>query len=177
MERFENEPAVYLTDMVVDAVVQHQISEDVILVFPQPTIASSNTGAEVIGERDAEIDQHEEDNDPGWTVVANRKGKAKMSLQDGRSFKEAAKGAKFRVSDNLSSAHGKGRLLEEGEPSVKGRGGLSPPHSSPARESSKLLTRAPRRESERSLKRGRLTHRLAWRSVGFLTPTTNTITP
>ncbi|VVA39646.1 PREDICTED: reverse mRNAase [Prunus dulcis] len=167
--QLDEESLIGRQDMVVDAVVQQQISEDVILVFPQLTIASSNTGAEVIGKRDAETDQHEEDNDPRWTVVANHKGKAKMSLRDGRSFKEAAKGAKFRVSDNLSSAHGGGRLLEEGELSMKGRGGLSPPPSSPARESSKLLTKAPRRESERSLKRRRLTHRLTWRSVGFLT--------
>ncbi|KAL6269527.1 hypothetical protein ACE6H2_026438 [Prunus campanulata] len=33
--------------------------------------------------------------DPGWTVVSNRKGKAKMQERDGRTFREVAKGIKI----------------------------------------------------------------------------------
>ncbi|PQQ18558.1 hypothetical protein Pyn_03221 [Prunus yedoensis var. nudiflora] len=95
VERLENEPAVFPTDMVNDEALQQQLSKEVILVFPQSTI-------------------HEEENDPGWTVVANRKRKAKMSLRDGRSFKEAAKGVKFRDGDISYVGHGGGKMLDVG---------------------------------------------------------------
>ncbi|KAH0994881.1 hypothetical protein GBA52_018745 [Prunus armeniaca] len=91
VERLENEHVVYPTDMVLDEALQHQLSEEIILVFPQRTLASSHTGPEFTGEREADTYQLDEDNDLGWTVVANRKGKGKMSVRDGRSFKEDAK--------------------------------------------------------------------------------------
>ncbi|KAL6284808.1 hypothetical protein ACE6H2_015737 [Prunus campanulata] len=33
--------------------------------------------------------------DPRWTIVSNRKGKAKMQERDGRTFREVAKGIKI----------------------------------------------------------------------------------
>ncbi|VVA30376.1 Hypothetical predicted protein [Prunus dulcis] len=54
VERLDNEPTVYLTNMVLDEVLQHQLSEGVILVFPQPSVASSHTGAKFTGERNVD---------------------------------------------------------------------------------------------------------------------------
>ncbi|KAL6285962.1 hypothetical protein ACE6H2_010352 [Prunus campanulata] len=54
VERLENEPAVFPTDMVNDEALQQQLSKEVILVFPQSTIVSSHMKAEFIGERDVD---------------------------------------------------------------------------------------------------------------------------
>lgn len=75
VEMLENEPAVYLSDMELDEDMQQKITEGVIFVFPQPTTANSYTRAVFTGEKDADNYQRDEDNDLGWTVVANCKGK------------------------------------------------------------------------------------------------------
>lgn len=54
VERLENEPAVFPTDMVIDEALQQQLSKEVILVFPQSTIVNSHTEVEFTSERDVD---------------------------------------------------------------------------------------------------------------------------
>ncbi|PQP95568.1 hypothetical protein Pyn_27182 [Prunus yedoensis var. nudiflora] len=56
----------------------------------------------------------DEDNDRGWTVVANHKGKAKMSVGDGRTFKEAAKGIRIMEGDASSAVAEVGKTMGNG---------------------------------------------------------------
>lgn len=91
VERLENEPNVFPRDLVLEVEEQQKLADDVILVFPQPitvnSLAEENSDQ---GEKVPTVVQ-----DPGWMVVANRKGKAKMQERDGRTFKEVAKGIKI----------------------------------------------------------------------------------
>lgn len=109
--------------------------------------------------------------------MANRKWKAKMSLRDGRSFKEAAKGAKYRVSDNLSSAHGEGKMLEVGEPSVIGRGRHSPSPLSTARGEQQVAYKSPKKRFREEFEEREANSEADLEVIGVFNPTTNTITP
>lgn len=85
VERLANEPTIFPTNMVVDEEFQSEMAEDIIMVFPPPTIVTG-------GESDAPSVNQEGESDPEWTVVTNRKGKGKGSMRNGRSFREVARG-------------------------------------------------------------------------------------
>lgn len=84
----ENEPNVFPRDLVLEVEDQQKLANDVILVFPQPITIDSF--AEENSDQGEKVPT--EVHDPGWTVVAKRKGKAKLQERDGRTFKEVAKG-------------------------------------------------------------------------------------
>ncbi|PQQ02346.1 hypothetical protein Pyn_13708 [Prunus yedoensis var. nudiflora] len=91
VERLENEPNVFLRDLVLEVEEQQKLADDVILVYPQPITVDSFAEENSYQREKMPTEVH----DSGWTVVANRKGRAKMQEKDERTFKEVAKGIKI----------------------------------------------------------------------------------
>ncbi|CAL2266097.1 unnamed protein product [Prunus armeniaca] len=70
--------------------------------------------------------QNNEEKDVGWTVVSNRKGKAKSAVRDGRTFNEMARG--IRIANEVSSPIPKVYFKEAGPSRVdKGKNLMSDP--------------------------------------------------
>ncbi|KAL6277173.1 hypothetical protein ACE6H2_020774 [Prunus campanulata] len=83
----------------------------------------------------------DEENDPGWIVIANGKGKAKMSVGDERTFKEAAKGIRIMEIDASSAATAEvGKTMGNGEPSGKEKARVPQSKLSPETKGDKLTT-------------------------------------
>lgn len=102
---------------------QKQLLEDVILVFPQPITLNSFSSFE------EHVDQGEkfltkEKKDPSYTVVSNKKGKAKMQMRDGITFKNVAKVIKIIEGE---TAHTGRVQFKDG----KGKGKVVPGSSQP----------------------------------------------
>ncbi|CAB4281885.1 unnamed protein product [Prunus armeniaca] len=92
MERLPHDPNFFPADLVIDEEVQSQLRDDVILVFPQP---NATTGVDNATKKEASVMNQEEEYEPEWNVVRNRKAKAKAGIRDGKTFKETAKGVKI----------------------------------------------------------------------------------
>lgn len=101
VERLNNEPNFFHRDLVLDEEDQRKLQEDVILIFPQPItvedIHKNDNGEDV----DEGIMQNNKEKDVGWTMVSNRKGKAKSVVRDSRTFNEVARG--IRIANEVSS--------------------------------------------------------------------------
>ncbi|KAL6272960.1 hypothetical protein ACE6H2_023652 [Prunus campanulata] len=91
VERLEIELNVFPRDLVLKVEEQQKLVDDVILVSPQ--LITVDSFAEESSDPEEKLPT--EVQDPRWTVVANRKGKAKVQERDGRTFKEVAKRIKI----------------------------------------------------------------------------------
>ncbi|KAH0997796.1 hypothetical protein GBA52_021660 [Prunus armeniaca] len=94
MERLPHDPNFFPADLVIDEEVQSQLRDDVILVFPKP---NATTGVDNATKKEASVMNQEEEYDPEWNVVRNRKAKAKAGIRDGKTFKRLLKALKLEV--------------------------------------------------------------------------------
>lgn len=101
-----------------------------------------------------------------------------MSLRDGRSFKEAAKGVKFRDGDISYVGHGGGKMLDVGEPSGKGKSQISSPiQSSIGGEDQQVAFKSPKKRIREEFEEREANSETSLEVIGVFDPTSNTITP